>query len=138
MNRRISGAFLAASAAVVAFGPVAIAPAGAATPFVAPEITFAGTAAGTVTATLRNPNDRGQCWAEAGVGPENNHVFFGDGAPESLADPGKTVVTSLAGLEPGTTITARGGCVNGAEFAFSELVTVNVPVATPSTGSFGF
>lgn len=138
MNRRISGAFLAASAAVVAFGPVAIAPAGAATPFVAPEITFAGTAAGTVTATLRNPNDRGQCWAEAGVGPENNHVFFGDGAPESLADPGKTVVTSLDGLEPGTTITARGGCVNGAEFAFSELVTVNVPVATPSTGSFGF
>ncbi|MFF2397847.1 hypothetical protein [Nocardia sp. NPDC058114] len=136
MNRRISGAILAASAAAVAFGPGA--PASAATPFVAPEISFAGTAAGTVTATLRNPNDRGQCWAEAGVGPENNHVFFGDSAPESLADPGKTVVTSLDGLEPGSTITARGGCVNGAEFAFSELVTVTVPAATPSTGSFGF
>ncbi|MFE9788081.1 hypothetical protein ACFYO7_22145 [Nocardia salmonicida] len=47
-------------------------------------------------------------------------------------------MTSLDGLEPGTTITARGGCVNGAEFAFSGLVTVNVPTATPSTGSLGF
>ncbi|MFD0365363.1 hypothetical protein ACFQZZ_28340 [Nocardia sp. GCM10030253] len=111
--------------------------AGAATPFNAPEVTFAGTGTGTVTATLRNPNDRGQCWAEAGVGPENNHVFFGGSRPESLANPGQTIKTSLEGLEPGTTITARGGCVNGAEFELSELVTVTVPAGKPATGSFG-
>ncbi|MEV0436527.1 hypothetical protein [Nocardia sp. NPDC050413] len=134
MNRQISAAFVLAASATVAFG--SIAPAGAATPFVAPQVTFTGTAAGTVTATLHNPNDRGQCWAEAGIGPENNHAFFGNGSPESLADAGETVTTSLEGLEPGSTITARGGCVNGAEFAFSELVTVNVPSSMPSTGSF--
>ncbi|ONM49261.1 hypothetical protein [Nocardia donostiensis] len=136
MNRRIHGAvLLAVSAAVVTFGPVT--PAGAQTPFKAPEVTFAGTAPGIVTATLHNPNDRGQCWAEAGVGPNNDHVFFGNGAPESLAQPGQTVKTTLEGLEPGTTISARGGCHNGAEFEFSELVQVAVPADMPATGSFG-
>lgn len=73
-----------------------------------PEVSFEGTAPGTVTATLHNPNDQGQCWAEAGVGPNNDHVFFGEPKPESPANPGQTVETSLTGLEPGSTITARG------------------------------
>lgn len=89
------------------FAPTTAAPASAATPFKAPDVTFAGTGPGTVTATLHNPNDQGQCWAEAGVGPDNNHVFFGGSRPESLANPGQTIKTSLEGLEPGTTITAR-------------------------------
>ena len=138
MNSRISGPLLVAtSAAVLAFGPLAITPAAALTPFVAPAISFTGTSAGTITATVANRNDRGWCWAEAGIGPNNDHVFFGEMAPESLAGPGQTVTTTLEGLEPGTTITARGGCVNDAEFVFSEKVTVKVPTAKPATGSFG-
>ncbi|MFQ6328276.1 hypothetical protein ACLMAL_19325 [Nocardia sp. CWNU-33] len=138
MNRRIHGAvLLAASAAAVMFAPTTAAPASAATPFKAPDITFAGTGPGTVTATLHNPNDQGQCWAEAGVGPDNNHVFFGGSRPESLANPGQTIKTSLEGLEPGTTITARGGCAGDAGYELSELVTVTVPAAKPATGSFG-
>ena len=121
----------------IALAPVIAGPASAQTPFSAPEVTFAGTAAGTVTATLHNPNDRGQCWAEAGVGPENNHQFFGESRPESLANPGETVTTSLEGLEPGSTITARGGCVDSPDFTWSETVTVAVPAGQPASGSFG-
>ncbi|MFD3510757.1 hypothetical protein [Nocardia sp. NPDC058666] len=138
INRRITGAFLAASAAAVVFGPIA--PAGAATPFVAPQVAFDAAASGTVTATLHNPNDRGQCWAEAGVGPEKNHVFFGDGTLAAIADAGKTITVTLEGLAPGTTLTARAGCINGAEYVFSEFVTVTIPKPStpkPSTGSFG-
>jgi hypothetical protein len=141
MNRRIQGALLlAASAAAVTFAPTG--PAGAATPFTGPEVTFEGTAAGTVTATLHNPNDRGQCWAEAGVGPNNDHVYFGDARPESLADPGQTIKTTLEGLTPGSTITARGGCANtapnpGGEYLLSDTVTVTVPSGKPATGSAG-
>ncbi|WP_280336129.1 hypothetical protein [Nocardia wallacei] len=120
-------ASVSAYVAVATAGSAMAWPADAATPFEAPGVTFDGTAPGTVTATLHNPNDRGACWAEAGVGPENNHVFFGNSNPESLAGPGQTVTISLEGLEPGTTITARGGCNNGAEFAFSETVEVTVP-----------
>ncbi|WP_040729560.1 hypothetical protein, partial [Nocardia tenerifensis] len=81
-----------------------------------------------------------QCWAEAGVGPENNHVFFGEGKLESLAQPGRTIKTSLTGLEPGSKITARGGCADTSPaggYELSETVTVNVPSNKPSTGSFG-
>ncbi|WP_280261747.1 hypothetical protein [Nocardia abscessus] len=129
-NKRINGPILlAASAALVAFSPVT-APASAQTPLQAPQATFAGTAPGTVTATVHNPNGTGRCWAEAGVGPENNHRFFGDGTPESMAGPGQTVTTTLEGLEPGTTISARGGCFDDTAtggMPFSELVTVTVP-----------
>ncbi|MFI9506766.1 hypothetical protein [Nocardia sp. NPDC052566] len=141
INRRVHGVMLlAASAAAAAFIPVTAAPAGAATTFKVPEVSFAGTAAGTVTATLRNPNDRGRCWAEAGIGPDNNHRFFGDGSPDSLANPGQTIKISMTGLEPGTTITARGGCANDApgEYLLGDTVTVTVPKDKPATGSFGF
>ncbi|MBF6165728.1 hypothetical protein IU486_13200 [Streptomyces gardneri] len=120
---------LAASAALVAFGPV-LAPASAQTQLQAPEVGFAGTAPGVVTATVHNPNGTGRCWAEAGVGPENNHRFFGNGGPESMAGPGQTVTATLEGLESGTTITARGGCFDDTPtggMPFSELVTVTVP-----------
>lgn len=131
INKRFRRAALpAASAAAVTFALFTAAPAAADTPFTAPEVTFEGTAPGTVTATLHNPNDRGQCWAEAGVGPENNHVFFGESKPESLANPGQTVTTSLTGLEPGSTITARGGCADTSPaggFELGETVTVTVP-----------
>ncbi|RJO70098.1 hypothetical protein D5S18_30070 [Nocardia panacis] len=93
-------------------------------------MTFTGTAPGTVTATLHNPNSTGQCWAEAGIGPERNHRFFADGAPGSLADPGQTVTTKLEGLESGSTITARGGCSDNTAtggIPMSETVTVQVP-----------
>lgn len=142
MNRRIPGAFLlAVSAAVVTLAPLTAAPASAATQFKAPEITFQGTGPGVVTATLKNPNDRGQCWAEAGVGPNRDHVFFGNSLPESLANPGQTVKTTLAGLAPGSTISARGGCsFDGADWGYelSDTVEVTVPTDKPSTGSFGF
>ncbi|MBF6350536.1 MULTISPECIES: hypothetical protein [Nocardia] len=126
---RIGGpVVLVAAAAFVALGA---APANAQEPLKAPEVTFAGTAPGTVTATLHNPNTGGQCWAEAGIGPENNHRFFGNSQPESLANPGQTVTTTLEGLESGTTITARGGCIDAAgavgQMPFSETVTVVVP-----------
>lgn len=139
-NRRIHRTVLLAAVAAVTSIPFSLAPAGADAPFLAPEVTFAGTAPGTVTATLHNPNDRGQCWAEAGVGPENNHVFFGESKPESLANPGQTVETSLTGLEPGSTITARGGCADTSPaggYVLGDTVTVEVPVAAPATGSFG-
>ncbi|MEU0507049.1 hypothetical protein [Nocardia sp. NPDC005998] len=129
-NMRINGPILlAASAALVAFGPVT-ALANAQAPLQAPEVTFAGTAPGTVTATVHNPNGTGRCWAEAGVGPEQNHRFFGNSAPESMAGPGQTVTTTLEGLELGTTITARGGCFDDTPtggMPFTELVTVTVP-----------
>ncbi|WP_280414192.1 hypothetical protein [Nocardia carnea] len=139
-NRRIRRTVLLTAVTAAAFTPFALAPAVADASFVAPEVTFAGTAPGTVTATLHNPNDRGQCWAEAGVGPENNHVFFGESKPESLANPGQTVETSLTGLEPGSTITARGGCADTSPaggYVLGEFVTVTVPGAAPATGSFG-
>ncbi|MGY1960101.1 hypothetical protein [Nocardia gipuzkoensis] len=129
-NKRSNGhILLAASAALVAFSLVT-APASAQTPLQAPQVTFAGTAPGTVTATVHNPNGTGRCWAEAGVGPENNHRFFGNGTPESMAGLGQTVTTTLEGLEPGTTISARGGCFDDTAtggMPFSELVTVAVP-----------
>ncbi len=129
-NKRINGSILlAAFTALVAFGPVA-ASANAQAPLQAPEVTFTGTAPGTVTATIHNPNATGRCWAEAGVGPENNQRFFGNSAPESLAGPGQTVTTTLEGLESGTTISARGGCFDDTStggMPFSELVKVNVP-----------
>lgn len=112
------------------FAPLTAAPAVAEAPFTPPVVTFEGTAPGTVTATLHNPNDRGQCWAEAGVGPENNHFFFGESKPESLANPGQTVVTSLTGLDSGSTITARGGCADTSPaggYELGETVTVAVP-----------
>ncbi|MFB8276549.1 hypothetical protein [Nocardia colli] len=141
MNKRITGAILlAASAAAVTFAPLTAAPAVAVAPFKAPVVTFEGTGPGTVTATLTNPNERGQCWAEAGVGPENNHVFFGEGKLESLAQPGQTIKTTLTGLEPGTKITARGGCADTSPaggYELSETVTVAVPANKPATGSFG-
>ncbi|MFG1790948.1 hypothetical protein [Nocardia sp. NPDC049149] len=141
MNRRIRGAFLlAVSAAAVTLTPFSAAPAVAASPFKAPVVTFEGTGPGTVTATLHNPNDRGQCWAEAGVGPNNDHVFFGEAKPESLAGPRETIKTSLTGLQPGSTITARGGCADTSPaggYELSELVTVAVPSGKPATGSFG-
>ncbi|MEV0108984.1 hypothetical protein AB0H42_21940 [Nocardia sp. NPDC050799] len=129
MIRRVHGAALLALAAAT-FAPLTTAPAVADAPFTAPRVTFAGTAPGTVTATLHNPNDRGQCWAEAGVGPENNHVFFGEAKPESLAGPGRTVETALTGLESGTTINARGGCADtgpAGGYELGEFVTVTVP-----------
>lgn len=138
--RRVHRAILLTAAAAAISTPFSLAPAAADAPFVAPEVTFAGTAPGTVTATLHNPNDRGQCWAEAGVGPENNHVFFGESKPESLANPGQTVETSLTGLEPGSTITARGGCADTSPaggYVLGETVTVAVPGVAPATGSFG-
>ncbi|WP_040842061.1 hypothetical protein [Nocardia brevicatena] len=128
--KQINGpVLLAATAALVAFGPVT-APANAQAPLQAPEVTFAGTAPGTVTATVHNPNRTGRCWAEAGVGPENNHRFFGNSALESLAGPGQTVTTTLEGLDSGTTITARGGCFDDTStggMPFTEMVTVTVP-----------
>lgn len=138
--RRINRTVLLTALATATFTPFSLAPAVADAPFVAPEVTFAGTAPGTVTATLHNPNDRGQCWAEAGVGPENNHMFFGESTPESLANPGQTVETSLTGLEPGSTITARGGCADTSPaggYVLGESVAVTVPGAAPVTGSFG-
>ncbi|NKY33561.1 hypothetical protein HGA13_10810 [Nocardia speluncae] len=138
--RRVHRTILLTAVAAATFLPFSVAPAVADAPFVAPEVTFAGTAPGTVTATLHNPNDRGQCWAEAGVGPENNHVFFGESKPESLANPGQTVETSLTGLEPGSTITARGGCADtgpAGGYVLGETVTVAVPGVAPATGSFG-
>ncbi|MEU7766690.1 hypothetical protein AB0B25_16375 [Nocardia sp. NPDC049190] len=129
-NKRIKGPILlAASAALVVFGPVTV-PASAQAPLQAPEVTFAGTGPGTVTATVHNPNRTGRCWAEAGVGPENNHHFFGNGAPESMAGPDQTVTTTLEGLEPGSTINARGGCFDDTPtggMPFTEPVTVTVP-----------
>ncbi|GAA5096268.1 hypothetical protein [Nocardia iowensis] len=141
MNRRINAAILlAVSAAAVTLAPLTAAPASAVAPLKAPVVTFEGTGPGTVTATLHNPNDRGQCWAEAGIGPDNNHAFFGDGTPESVANPGQTIKTSLTGLEPGSTITARGGCVDttpAGGYELSETVLVTVPANKPATGSFG-
>ncbi|NUS94565.1 MAG: hypothetical protein HOQ36_19520 [Nocardia sp.] len=129
MIRRVHGVALSALAAAI-FAPLTATSAVADAPFTAPQVTFEGTAPGTVTATLHNPNDRGQCWAEAGVGPENNHVFFGEAKPESLAGPGQTVETSLTGLESGSTITARGGCADtgpAGGYELGETVTVVVP-----------
>lgn len=143
MNRRIQGSILlAASVAAVTFAPFTAAPALAAAQFKAPEVTFEVTGPGTVTATLHNTNDRGQCWAEAGVGPEKNHVFFGEGKLESLAQPGQTIKTSLTGLEPGSTITARGGCADTSTAGGYELgapvdIVVTPAAPKPPTGSFG-
>lgn len=128
--RRILRNALLTAVALATITPFTFAPAVAEDSFVAPEVTFAGTAPGTVTATLHNPNDRGQCWAEAGVGPELNHVFFGEAKPESLADPGATVQTSLTGLESGTTISARGGCADTSPaggHVLGEFETIVVP-----------
>ncbi|MEV3963592.1 hypothetical protein AB0M34_22325 [Nocardia sp. NPDC050193] len=130
MIRRVHGAAALLALAAATFAPLSAAPAVADASFTAPRVTFAGTAPGTVTATLHNPNDRGQCWAEAGVGPENNHVFFGEAKPESLAAPGQTVETSLTGLASGTTINARGGCADtgpAGGYELGEFVTVVVP-----------
>ncbi|UGT67517.1 hypothetical protein LTT66_30590 [Nocardia gipuzkoensis] len=83
-----------------------------------------------MTTTAHNPNGTGRCRAEAGVGPENNHRFFGNGTPESMAGPGQTVTTTLEGLDPGTTISARGGCFDDTAtggMPFSKLVTVAGP-----------
>lgn len=123
-NKRFNGIILsAASVAFAVFGPVT-APASASAPLKAPDVSFAATAPGTVTATVHNSNATGRCWAEAGVGPENNHRFFGNHAPNSLADPGRTVTTTLAGLVPGTTINARGGC-------FDDTPTGGMPFTKP-------
>ncbi|WP_406232943.1 hypothetical protein [Nocardia sp. NBC_01009] len=147
INRRIPTIGFLTSAAAIALASFAAVPASADTPFNAPEVSFNGTAVGTVTATLRNPNDRGTCWAEASIG--NQRVFFGDSKPldgyeeaarnETLAGVGQTVTVKLEGLEPGSTINVRGGCVNKWEEQFSNFVAVTVPATgKPATGSFGF
>lgn len=131
---------MTAAVAAVMSAPFTAATAVADAPLSPPEVTFEGTAPGTVTATLHNPNDRGQCWAEAGIGPNNDHVFFGESKPESLANPGQTIETSLTGLEPGSTITARGGCVDPTSaggMVLGETVTVTVPAGPPATGGAG-
>ncbi|MEV0109887.1 hypothetical protein AB0H42_26600 [Nocardia sp. NPDC050799] len=145
--RRIPRIGFIASAAAVALASFAAAPASADTPFNAPEVSFNGTGVGTVTATLPNPNDRGVCWAEASIG--NQRVFFGDSKPldgyeeaarnETLARVGQTITVTLEGLEPGSTINVRGGCVNQSEEQFSDFVAVTVPTTgLPATGSSGF
>ncbi|WP_306360255.1 hypothetical protein [Nocardia sp. CC227C] len=148
INRRISRIGLLAVTAAAALAPVAAAPASADTPFHAPEVNFAGAGAGAVSATLRNPNDRGACWAEASIGGQR--VFFGDSDPldgyeepagnDTLARVGQTVTVTLSGLEPGSTIDVRGGCVNQWEEQFTDFVAITVPTTgtPPATGSFGF
>ncbi len=123
---RINGPVLAAvSAALLTLGPTT-ALASAQAPLQAPEVTFTGTSPGTVTATVHNPNETGRCWAEAGVGPENDHRFFSNGTPESMAKAGQTATTKLEGLEPGTAITARGAC-------FDDTATGGMPFTEPET-----
>ncbi|MGY2093010.1 hypothetical protein [Nocardia gipuzkoensis] len=122
---------MATFAAVVAFGFATATPAGAKVPLQAPEVAFVGTGPGTVTVTLHNPNDPGGCWADARVG--NNPTYF----PESYAAPGQTITSSIEGLAPGTTITARGACNENGEYAYSDWVTVAVPGTTPAGAGFG-
>ncbi|WP_194815407.1 hypothetical protein [Nocardia sp. XZ_19_385] len=147
INRRISRIGFLTSAAAIALAPFAAAPASADTPFNGPEVSFNGTGVGTVSATLRNSNDRGTCWAEASIGGQR--VFFGDSKPldgyeeparnDTLAGVGQMVTVKLEGLEPGSTINVRGGCVDKAEVQFSGFVAVLVPTTgKPGTGSFGF
>lgn len=128
--KRINKLILVAAAAALGAFVLLAAPASAQAALQAPEVTFTGAAPGTVTATVHNPNGTGRCWAEAGVGPENNHRFFGNGAPESMAGSGQTVTTTLEGLASGTTISARGGCFDDTPtggMPFTEPVTVAVP-----------
>ncbi|MBF6133934.1 hypothetical protein IU501_13095 [Nocardia otitidiscaviarum] len=148
INRRLSRIGFFAATATMALAPVAAAPANADTPFNAPEVSFNGAGTGAVSATLRNPNDRGACWAEASIGDQR--VFFGDSDPldgyeeparnDTLAKVGQTVTVTLSGLEPGSTIQVRGGCVNKWEEQFTDFVAITVPATgtPPATGSFGF
>ncbi|WP_459959265.1 hypothetical protein [Nocardia sp. IFM 10818] len=146
INRRISRIGLLAPAAAIAFGPLTAVPASADTPFTAPEVSFTGANVGTVSATLRNPNDRGTCWAEAAI--NGQRVFFGDSKPldgyeeparnETLARAGQTITVTLSGLEPGSIIDTRGGCVNKWEEEFTVFTQITVPATgKPATGSFG-
>jgi hypothetical protein len=106
-----------------------------------PVVQFQGTGPGTVTATIHNPNDRGVCWALADIGAEFGTIFGGD-RPESPAGPGATIKASLQGLPAGT-IQTTGICgfrypVQDGDYTWSlPPITVNVPGAMPSTGSFG-
>ncbi|MFI9506765.1 hypothetical protein [Nocardia sp. NPDC052566] len=137
ISKRMPGALLVVSAAAVLFAPAANAiEDGATNPLQTPEVSFAGAGPGAVTATVRNPNDRGVCWALA----ENGQIFGGD---QSLAGPGATIKATLEGLKPGSTIQATGICayrypVEKADYSWSLApITVNVPDKKPATGSFG-
>jgi hypothetical protein len=85
---------------LAAIGAAVAAPTASAAPALqAPNAQFQASGAGSVTATVHNPNtQKGTvCWAQ----DTDNNSTFGSGGSDSYAGPGQTITVSLRNLSGG-------------------------------------
>lgn len=71
----------------------------AAAEYLPPELSFQATAVDAITATIRNPNASGVCWAVIGIDQQVHE--FTEHDPSGTAGPGETVAPTRSGLAAG-------------------------------------
>ncbi|MFJ1455250.1 hypothetical protein [Nocardia sp. N2S4-5] len=127
---------MAVAAVSVGAGPsFAVSPGG----YQVPELSFAVTGPGEVTATVRNPNGSGICWATIGI--DGSVHEFAEHGGAGYAQAGQTIQVSRGDLAAGRYLLG-GGC--GATetdphqvVAPTQEVTVPPDISQPPSGSFG-